>query len=292
MSDGIAPGPRAEITEVWDGPLFAAWSRFREAMKRGLDAQGEAGLSVARPLPGERALDVGCGFGDTTKQLAALVAPDGAVLGIDISPSFIEAAGREAAEAGIPNATFEVRDAGSDDLGGPFDLAFSRFGTMFFADPVAGLRHVRESLVPGGRLVMVVWRRREDNHWAHRTQAIVESLVERPAELGPPGEGPGPFSMADADAVGAQLRSAGFESSEFHRFDRPMRLGRDIDEAVDLSMTLGPGGEVIRVLGDRLDAGRRAEIAAAVRDGLREWVGPEGVVAPASTWAIEARNPG
>jgi SAM-dependent methyltransferase len=291
MSDGIAAGPNAETTEAWDGRFFEAFSRFREALRPGLDAQGEAGLSVARPMPGDRVLDIGCGFGDTTKQLAALVAPDGTAFGVDISPSFVEAAGREVAEAGIPNASFAVRDAQAGDLGGPYDLAFSRFGSMFFADPVAGLRHVREALAPGGRLVMVVWRRREDNDWVHRTQAIVESLVQRPAELGESGEGPGPFAMADEDAVGAQLLAAGFEDTEFHRFDRPMRLGRDIDEAVEVSMCTGPGGEVIRVLGDRLDAGRRAEIEAAVRDGLREWEGPEGVLAPASTWAIEARNP-
>jgi SAM-dependent methyltransferase len=291
MSEGIAGDPSAEAAEAWDGPLFEVFSRFREALRPGLDAQGEAGISVARPLPGERVLDIGCGFGDTTKQLAALVAPDGTAVGVDISPSFVEAARREVAEAGIPNASFAVRDAGAGDLGGPYDLVFSRFGSMFFADPVAGLRHVRESLAPGGRLVMVVWRRREDNDWAHRAQVIVEGLVGRPAELGQPGDGPGPFSMADADAVGAQLLAAGFEDAEFHRFDRPMQLGRDIDEAVEVNMAMGPGGEIIRVLGNRLDAGRRAEIAAAVRDGLREWEGPEGVLAPASTWAIEARNP-
>jgi ubiquinone/menaquinone biosynthesis C-methylase UbiE len=291
MSDATLPDPNAEATEAWDGPLFEVFDRFREAMTPGLDAQGEAGLSVAQPMPGERAIDIGCGFGDTTKQIAAMVAPDGEAVGVDVSPKFVEAAGREAEEAGIPNASFAVRDVQTDDLGGPYDLAFSRFGTMFFANPVAALRRVRESLAPEGRLAMVVWRRREDNDWVHRTQLIVESFVSRPEEYEEPTCGPGPFSMADADTVSAQLRAAGFGEIAFHRFDRPMRIGRDVEEAVDLNMSLGPGGEIIRLLGDRLDDDTRAEIYAAIREALDEWSGADGIVAPASTWVIEARNP-
>ncbi len=292
MSDATATNPNAEAIEAWDGPLFAVFEQFREAMTPGLDAQGEAGLGVAQPMPGERVLDIGCGFGDTTKQIAAMVAPDGAAVGVDVSPRFVEAAAREVADAAIPNASFHVLDVQTDDLGGPFHLAFSRFGTMFFANPVAALRRIRESLAPGGRLVMVVWRRREDNDWVFRTQRIVESFVQRPDEYEEPTCGPGPFSMANADTVSAQLRSAGFGEVALHRFDRPMRIGRDVEEAVELNMSLGPGGEIIRLLGDRLPEEKRAEIGAAVSDGLREWEGPDGIVAPASVWAIEARNPG
>ena len=291
MSEATAPNPNAEATEAWDGPLFEVFDRFREAMTPGLNAQGEAGLQIAQPLPGEHALDIGCGFGDTTKQIAAMVAPDGSAFGVDVSPKFVEAAGEEAEEAGIPNVSFGVRDVQTDDLGGPYDLAFARFGTMFFANPVAALRRIRESLVPDGRLVMVVWRRREDNEWLYRTQQIVESFVSRPDEYDEPTCGPGPFSMANADTVSAQLKAAGYDGIAMHRFDRPMRIGRDVDEAVDLNMSLGPGGEIIRLLGDRLSDDQREEIGAAIKEALSEWEGPDGIVATASVWAIEARNP-
>ena len=123
------------------------------------------------------------------------------MIGVDAARQFIEVARREAEAAGVPNARFDVADVQVADLGGPYDMAFSRFGTMFFANPVVALRNVRRSLVPGGRLVMVVWRRREDNDWMYRAQTIVEELVERPEEYDEPTCGPGPFSMANADTT-------------------------------------------------------------------------------------------
>src|SRR5207245_4741020 len=112
---------------------------------------------------------------------------------------FIETARREAGEAGAANVRFSLADVQTDALGGPYDLAFSRFGTMFFANPVAALRNVRGALAPGARLVMIVWRRREDNDWLYRAQTIVEQIVSRPEEYDEPTCGPGPFSMAGAD---------------------------------------------------------------------------------------------
>jgi ubiquinone/menaquinone biosynthesis C-methylase UbiE len=284
--------PNAETTEAWDGPLFAVFEKFREAMTPGLDAQGLAALELAPPGPGDHVLDIGCGYGDTTKQIAGMIGPEGEATGVDISPRFIEAATAEAEEAGLGWTSFRVADVQTDELGGPYDLAFSRFGTMFFANPVAALRRVRESLAPGGRLAMVVWRRREDNVWLHRTQQIVESFVQRPEEYDEPTCGPGPFSMAGADTTTDQLLAAGFEEIAMHRFDRPMRIGRDLDEALDLNLSLGPGGEILRLLGDRLGAEQRTQIEAAVREGLGEFVAPDGsVVAPASTWVVTASRP-
>jgi hypothetical protein len=97
--------------------------------------------------------------------------------------------------------------------------------------------------------------------------------------------------MANADTVGAQLIAAGYADVAFHRFDRPMRFGRDLEEAVDLNMALGPGGEILRLLGDRLSEEKRAEIRAAITDGLQQFVGDDGIAAPASVWVVAARNP-
>ena len=185
------------------------------------------------PQPGERVLDIGCGFGDATQQLAQLVGPGGEAIGVDVSPRFIETAAREAAEAGASNASFRALDVEVDELGGPYDLAFSRFGTMFFAGPVRALRNVRAALKPGGRLVMVVWRRRIDNDWLYRGQTIVEGIVSRPEEYDEPTCGPGPFSMADADTTSEILTHAGFREIALQRCDLPIMIGRDVGEAID-----------------------------------------------------------
>jgi SAM-dependent methyltransferase len=215
------------------------------------------------------------------------VGPDGEAVGVDAAARFIDTARREADEAGVANARFLVADVQTAAFDERFDLAFSRFGTMFFANPVPALRHVREALVPGGRLVMVVWRRRIDNGWLYRAQEIVEGIVPRPDEYDEPTCGPGPFSMADADTTSEILVHAGFEEIALRRCDIPILIGHDVQEAIDLVMALGPAGEILRLAGDRA-AHLHDEVNAALRDGLAEFAGPDGVRAPASTWIVTA----
>src|SRR6478672_486532 len=248
---GSAADVNEEAVRAWDGPLFDRFVQFREIVTTGLGAHGEAALRRFPPLTGQRILDIGCGFGDTTQRIADLVGPDGEVVGIDASRQFIEVARRETEAAGVTNARFDVADVQVADLGGPYDTAFSRFGTMFFANPVVALRNVRRALVPGGRLVMVVWRRREDNEWMYRAQTIVEGIVERPEEYDEPTCGPGPFSLANADTVTDVLLHAGYAEIALRRCDIPIAIGSDVDEAIDLVMALGPAGETLRLAGDR-----------------------------------------
>ncbi|HEV7362984.1 MAG TPA: class I SAM-dependent methyltransferase [Solirubrobacteraceae bacterium] len=279
-----------EAVRAWDGPLFDRFVRFREIVTTGLGAHGEAALELFPPAMGERVLDVGCGFGDTTQRIAGLVGAEGEVVGVDAAGQFIEVARREAEEAGVRNARFEVADVQVADLGGPYDLAFSRFGTMFFANPVVALRNVRRTLAPGGRLVIVVWRRRIDNDWLYRAQTIVEGIVERPEEYDEPTCGPGPFSMADADTTSDVLLHAGYGEIALHRCDLPIGVGADVEEAIDLVMALGPAGEILRLAGDRA-AHLHDDVRAALREGLAEFEGPDGLRAGASTWIVSASSP-
>jgi ubiquinone/menaquinone biosynthesis C-methylase UbiE len=276
-----------EAAEAWSGPLFERFVRYRDLVIDGLGAHGEAAMAAHPPQPGDRVLDVGCGFGDTTRRLAAIVGGDGEALGVDVSEPFIEAARNEAEETGATNVRFEVGDVQATEFGETFDYAYSRMGIMFFANPVQALRNVRQALAPGGRLCAVVWRRKLDNEWVHRAEQVVDEYLDHPEESDEPACGPGPFSMADADTVSEQLKIAGFEEITLQRCDLPLKIGRDLDHAVEFNMALGPAGEVLRMWEDRIDE-IRPKIAADLRAALAEFEGPDGVYAPASTWIIGA----
>jgi SAM-dependent methyltransferase len=280
-----------EAHEAWNGPLFDRFVEHRRAMVGGLGAHGETALELHPPRPGERVLDIGCGFGDSTRQIAAMVGPDGEAVGVDVAERFVEVARREAEEQGVGNAAFLAADVQATRPKGRFDYAFSRFGTMFFASPVAALRGVREALTPGGRLCMVVWRRKLDNEWLHRAELAIDELVDRPEETDEPTCGPGPFSMADADTTSEILASAGFADISLRRDDLVFELGPDIAAARDLVMALGPAGELIRLAGAGADR-IRPRLERVVEDALADCVQPDGSVhAASSTWIVSASAP-
>jgi len=281
----------AEAIEAWDGPLFERFVKYRHIVVDGLKQFGDVAMELHPPPPGARALDIGCGFGDTTQQLAALAGPDGFAVGVDASPRFIEAARAEADEAGVANVRFEVVDVERGSFSERFDHAFSRMGTMFFANPVAALRNVREALVPGALLVMVVWRAKEENDWVWRAQLVTERFVKKPEEYEEPTCGPGPFSMANADTTSGILLSAGYEDVTLRRCDLPFRQGTDLEEAIALVMDLGPAGEILRLQGERA-----AHLHEPIREAMREdfarfATADGGIEAPASTWIVTARAP-
>jgi SAM-dependent methyltransferase len=279
-----------EAAEAWSGPLFDRFVRFRGLVTAGLGAHGEAAMEAHPPRAGEKVLDLGCGFGDTTQRLAAMVGPDGEAVGIDVSEPFVEAARAEAGEAGAENVRFVSGDVQAIEFEETFDYAFSRMGIMFFANPVQAFRNIRSALVPGGRLCAVAWRRKLDNEWVSRAERVVEEYLEHPEESDEPTCGPGPFSMANADTVSEQLKIAGFEQISLQRSDLPLKIGDDLDHAVEFNMSLGPAGEVLRLWEDRIDE-IRPKIARDLRKALAEFDGPDGVIAPASTWIIGAQAP-
>jgi SAM-dependent methyltransferase len=285
----VAPD-NAEATEAWSGPLFEIFLKYRDLTTGGLGAHGEVAMRANPPGPGERVLDIGCGFGDTTLRLAELVGAEGSALGVDVSEPFIQTARSEAEEAGADNVSYRLADVQTLQLPPEFDYAYSRMGIMFFANPVAALRNVRAALAPGGRFTAVVWRRKLDNAWVHRAEEIVAEYLEHPDETDEPTCGPGPFSMANADTVSEQLKIAGFEEIALRRCDLPMKVGADLDQAVEFGMALGPAGEVLRLWGDRVDE-VRPEIAAKIRAAIADFESPDGVYAPASTWIVTARVP-
>jgi ubiquinone/menaquinone biosynthesis C-methylase UbiE len=284
-----AAAANQEATDAWSGPLFEAFTKYRDLVTGGLGAHGEAALEAHPPPVGGRVIDLGCGFGDTTQRLAGLVGPEGEAFGVDVAEPFIEQARKEV-EDGPSNVSFAVVDVQVGELGEGFDYAFSRMGLMFFANPVAALRNVRSALAPGGRLCAIAWRRKEDNEWVRRAELVVDEYLEHPEETDEPTCGPGPFSMANADTVTEQLKIVGFEEITLQRCDLPLKIGNDLDHAVEFNMALGPAGEVLRLWEDRIDD-IRPKIAGDLREALAEFEGPDGVFAPASTWIIGAKAP-
>jgi SAM-dependent methyltransferase len=278
-----------EAREAWNGVLFDRFVKYRHLVVGGLAPHGEEALRRHPPGRGDRALEIGCGFGDSAQRVAELVGPEGEVLGTDVAPRFVEAATAEAQEAGIGNLRFAVGDLQVMRFEETFDYAFSRFGTMFFASPGAAMRNVRQALRPGARLCMVVWRRKLDNPWMHRAEGALKPFVPEPEEdTDEPRCGPGPFSMADADTVSDILAGAGFEDIGFERCDIPIRIGRDLDEAIAMNTAIGPAAEAIRLAGAAAEA-VRPRLESELRQALADFDGPEGVIAGASTWIVTAR---
>lgn len=279
-----------EATEAWNGPLFEVWGGFEEIVVANARAHGDVALAAQPPPVGGRVLDIGCGLGDSTVRLAELVGPSGHAHGVDVAERMIERARQDAEGKGLANLSFEVADVQVASFDDTFDYAFARFGTMFFANPVVALRNVRQALSPGARLNMVVWRRKLDNEWLHRAEEVVEQFLDRPEEYDEPTCGPGPFSMANADTVTDIVRHAGYEQITLTRQDLPLKVGKDLDQAVDLVMALGPAGEVLRLWGDRAEE-VRPRVRAALMEGLAEFVTDDGVVANSSTWAVGGTAP-
>jgi ubiquinone/menaquinone biosynthesis C-methylase UbiE len=280
----------AQAIAAWDGVLFEKFSRYRHLVTAGLAIHGTEALRRHPPSVGSRVLDIGCGFGDTTLELAALVGPEGRAVGVDAAAKFVEESARSAKAAGVENARYFTADVQSGELGGPYDLAFSRFGVMFFASPVAALRNVKQALAPNGSLLWVVWRKREDNPWMHAAELAVKEILP-PVPHDDPNEptcGPGPFSMAGPDTLSAQLVAAGYDHITFERFDADICIGRDLDDALGFATTIGPAGEMIRLAAAQgIDETPR--VTAALRDALAKYQRPEGLFAPSSTWLVGAK---
>jgi ubiquinone/menaquinone biosynthesis C-methylase UbiE len=279
--------------EAWNTVLFEKFCRFRHVLTDGLCGHSDE-LLRRRPYPaGARVLDVGCGFGDTTQRIARQVGHRGGAVGVDCAPNFVDNARQEAEKAAVRNASFFVADVQSEDLRGPYDHAFSRFGTMFFNMPVPALRNIRRSLAPGGELSMIVWRRREDNPWVHEAELRVREIVPVVSHENTDQVhcGPGPFSMAGPDMVSDMLRIAGYERVAFERYDAEICIGRSLEDAVEFAMALGPAGEIIRLAGEEGEK-RKGQVLAALRETLGPHQRADGVWAGSSAWFVTARNPG
>ncbi len=279
-----------QYIDFWNAVLVPKFNTWRHILAGGLQ-QHSAKVFPALPLRvGDRVLDVGCGWGDTAIELARRVGSAGSVVGLDCCGGFLEAGRADAKAAGLTNLTFLEADVQTYPFKAVHDFCFSRFGTQFFENPVAGLRNMRLALRPGGLMTMIVWRERADNPWLTLSKEVLlrylPAVKEDAATCGP-----GPFSMTDTDAVIKQLQIAGYIDARFERIDAEVFVGRDLDEAVAFQLAIGPAGEVYREAGKQAER-RHDELVAALQAELKEFVRPEGVMMNSSSWMVTARNPG
>jgi SAM-dependent methyltransferase len=280
-----------EAVRAWDTVLYERWKSNRKVFVGALQEVTGDIFELFPPLTSARCIDIGCGFGETTQQMAGLVGPGGFVVGIDSSRRFIEDARREAGEAGVENVAFEVADAQTAEWEPVYDYAFSRMGTQFFAAPVPAMRAIRGALKPGGRLAKICWRRKAESPMWAETEQVVQRFLSRPDEYEADTCGPGPFSLGNPETTHGILEAAGFDAIELHQRDFDYFMGANMDEAVDALLAIGPGAELIRLNGEYGES-RRGEIAEALRDHLTTWQRPDGsIVGRGSVWIVAATNP-
>ncbi len=278
------------FVQFWNEVLAPKFIRFKHILVDGLSQHSEAVFPSLPVQTGDRVLDVGCGFGDTAKKLAALVGPTGEVVGIDCCDAFLDYARTDVEARGLKNVRFIRGDAEAALPTNEYDFVFARFGTMFFASPVAGLRNMRKALRPGGRMVHIVWRNRADNPWLSMAKDVVLRFLPEPGADAQTC-GPGPFSMADEATVRSMMTIAGYEQIEFRRVDAPVLVGAGVADAIAFQLAIGPAGEVFREAGQEAEE-KREQIEAALAEAIqRQKISAEGIVMDSSSWVISAINP-
>lgn len=272
----------ADQIAYWNNAAGETWAALQDRLDRQIELLGLRAIEAGAPQPGERVLDIGCGCGQTSFELARRVGPTGQVLGADISAPMLEVARERAAQATGAQVSFLQADAQTHAFPkGGFDLAFSRFGVMFFDDPAAAFRNIGAALRPGGRLAFVCWRPMLENAWM--ATPLFAALPLLPPLPPPDPTAPGPFAFADPDRVQAILGEAGFEAIDIQAHDQPIG-GNDLDETVAMALKVGPLGAVLRE-----HPHLRDKVVGAIREALAPHVTPDGVMLPSATWIVTAR---
>lgn len=277
----------SEQARFWNGPGGEMWRAMRPQLTGHIAGIGAAAIARAGFRPGERVLDVGCGGGESSIEIARRVAPGGSVLAVDVSALLLPLAEADARSAGASNLRFQLADAATASFdGAPFDVIFSRFGVMFFNDPAAAFRNLASALKPGGRMTLACWRTPRENLMLSLPMRAAGSLL--PAPPPPDPRAPGPFAFADPDYVREVLARSGFAAVEIEPFDWTP-AGDTLDDTVALMMRMGPLAAALREAEANDELRGRAE--AAVRDAFRAHERDGRVSLPAAGWIVSAKRP-
>lgn len=277
-------GPNRAQVEYWNEQSGPKWVEKQAELDRLLLSLGTAAMDRLALRPGERVLDVGCGCGDTTLELARRVGAGGFAQGIDVSAPMLERARERARGAG--NVEFVLGDAQTQRFEPAFDAIFSRFGVMFFADPTAAFANLRGALRPGGRLGFVCWQEIRKNAWCIVPLAALAKHVELPPP--PPADEPGPFAFGDRARLAGVLAAAGFDDVRIESHEEPLTLGvGSLDQAVAFVTETGPASRLVKDLSPDV----KARVLESVREALAPFGGPAGYQLGGAAWMVTARIP-
>jgi SAM-dependent methyltransferase len=285
VSDPATERNSAQIA-YWNQEAGPRWVAMQERMDALLAPLMHAGLDRARPVAGEAVLDIGCGCGATLLELAGRVGPSGNVLGVDISAPMLERARERVQQSVLKNVQMTRSDAATHAFAsGAFDLAFSRFGVMFFDEPIGAFSNIRTALSAAGRLTFVCWAPPRDNPWFMVPLAAARPYLPPQPELDP--NAPGPFAFADPERVRGILAKAGYTAIDIARHDTGMRVCSpgEIEQAAHFTVESGPVGRALT--GATPDA--RAAAEQAIVAEFRRLEGPNGVELRGSVWLVSAQ---
>jgi SAM-dependent methyltransferase len=270
-----------EQIEFWNGDAGQRWVAQQERLDAMLEVIGAAALEAAAPTAGEHVLDIGCGCGKTSLALADAVGAKGRVVGADISEPMLAHA--KSRIGGRSQLSFMQADAATHRFEQSFDLVFSRFGVMFFADPDAAFANLRKALKPTGRIAFVCWREPRENDWVRVPVGAARDHVPPQPQLGP--EDPGPFSFANPGRVRRILAHGGFDVITMRPFDTQMVFGNSLDDAVDYLQEFGP---VSRLLKEATPPQREAAVNA-IREAMKPYAKSSPITMTGATWLVTAK---
>lgn len=280
-------GPNAEQITYWNDEPGQRWVAAQAALDAQLSALGGRAMDAAHLNDGARVLDVGCGCGATTLELARRVGSAGSVTGVDVSAPMLAQARRAAAAAGVANVRFLNADAQTQVFeADSADVIFSRFGVMFFADPRAAFANLRGALRARGRVAFVCWRSFPENPWVAVPMMAALQHVSLPPP--PPPDAPGPFAFADAERVRAILTGAGFADVHCEAHDETLNVGgaSDLDQVVNFLLEIGPTARALK----EADPQVLPAVTAAVRAALEPYHGANGVRMTGAVWVVTAQR--
>ena len=266
--------------EFWNGDAGKKWVGEQEKMDQMLNPLSDVAIDIAEPRFDERVMDVGCGCGATSVELARRGAK---VWGIDVSAPMLSRARKRGEE--YPGMVFTEADASNYDFSSEQQLIFSRFGVMFFANPVEAFTNLRSALVPRGRMVFLCWQAANNNEWISRVGQAVKKFLPEPTDVPDP-RAPGPFAFAEQAYLEGILSQAGFKNVEFQSLSIDLKLASTVEEALDFQSNIGPLSAVIA----QLEGKTRDEALNAAKEVLQDSMSAEGIKLGSAVWLVTASN--